>query len=71
MKRNYIIIFMSIFLLLTFISSNCQVGIGTSTPRGILDLNEPTISNKGLVLPVNTSTANMINPQGGAITAGT
>jgi len=62
---------MSIFLLLTFIPSNSQVGIGTTTPRGILDLNSPLTSNSGLVLPTNSSVTNIINPQGGNIAEGT
>ena len=71
MKKNYLNLFMSIFLLLTFISSNCQVGIGTTTPRGILDLNSPIESNLGLVLPANLSPTNIVNPQGDTVAEGT
>lgn len=71
MKKNYLNLFMSILLLLTFISSNCQVGIGTTTPRGILDLNSPIESNLGLVLPANLSPTNIVNPQGGTVAEGT
>jgi hypothetical protein len=48
-----------------------QVGIGTTTPRGALDINSPTTSIFGLVLPTNDSPDNMINPQGGNIAFGT
>jgi len=48
-----------------------QVGIGTTTPRGALDINNPTTSIFGLVLPTNDSPANMQNPQGGNIAFGT
>lgn len=42
-----------------------QVGIGTTTPRGGLDINKPTTNTYGLVLPTNASPSNMVNPQGG------
>ncbi|SHK45617.1 hypothetical protein SAMN05443634_10133 [Chishuiella changwenlii] len=48
-----------------------QVGIGTTTPRGALDINNPTTAIFGLVLPTNDSPDNMINPQGGNIAFGT
>ncbi|WP_150114796.1 hypothetical protein [Chryseobacterium sp. IHB B 17019] len=48
-----------------------QVGIGTTTPRGALDINKPTTNTLGLVLPTNTSTANIVNPQGGDLAEGT
>ncbi|WP_147474474.1 fibrinogen-like YCDxxxxGGGW domain-containing protein [Chryseobacterium nematophagum] len=48
-----------------------QVGIGTPTPRGALDINKPTTYNYGLVLPTNESPSNMKNPQGGSVVPGT
>ena len=48
-----------------------QVGIGTATPRGALDINKPTTNTFGLVLPTNSETGNIINPQGGNVAAGT
>lgn len=54
-----------------FYFSNAQVGIGTPTPRGGLDINSPTTNNYGLVLPTNISPANMLNPQGGNPVPGT
>lgn len=35
-----------------------QVGIGTPTPRGALDINKPTTNNMGLVLPANADVSN-------------
>lgn len=40
-----------------------QMGIGTSTPRGALDINQPTTNDAGLVLPTNSNVANIVNPQ--------
>jgi len=40
-----------------------QVGIGTSTPRGALDINNPTTNTHGLVLPTNENPDNITNPQ--------
>lgn len=52
--------------------SYAQVGIGTSTPRGALDINQPTTNDAGLVLPTNSNVANIINPQtSGAPVSGT
>ncbi|WP_170828474.1 hypothetical protein [Chryseobacterium soldanellicola] len=48
-----------------------QVGIGTPTPRGALDINKPTTNNMGLVLPTNSSPNNIINPLGGKVIPGT
>ncbi|MET3538745.1 fibrinogen-like YCDxxxxGGGW domain-containing protein [Chryseobacterium limigenitum] len=48
-----------------------QVGIGTPTPRGALDINKPLTNTHGLVLPTNASPANMQNPQGGSVPPGT
>ncbi|GGF06941.1 hypothetical protein GCM10010984_25260 [Chishuiella changwenlii] len=47
------------------------MGIGSTTPRGALDINSPTTSVFGLVLPTNDSPDNMVNPQGGTIAFGT
>lgn len=64
----------NLFILIMLVSSSLilgQVGIGTSNPRGALDINNPTTNNLGLVLPTNESTANIVNPQGGDIAEGT
>lgn len=49
-----------------------QVGVGTTTPRGALDINSST---QGVVVPtvslVDVLTQTAVNPQGGAIPAGT
>lgn len=63
-------------LMLIATLSNAQVGIGTTTPAGALDLNPTVPTNYGLIAPrvSLTSTilqAPVINPQGGAIPAGT
>lgn len=52
-------------------TSTAQVGIGTNTPRGALDINESTTNTSGLVLPTNSDHAVMVNPQGGKPVAGT
>ncbi|KPH10887.1 hypothetical protein [Chryseobacterium sp. ERMR1:04] len=62
------ILLLSIFI---YAQGSCQVGIGTTSPRGALDINSPTTNNKGLVLPTNNSPTNMTNPQGGALAEGT
>lgn len=57
--------------------SNAQVGIGTVTPKGVLDLNDDSGTNKyGLVLPrVSLSRTDLaspvLNPQGGNPAIGT
>jgi len=57
--------------------SNAQVGIGTVTPKGVLDLNDDSGTNKyGLVLPrvalSRTDLASpVLNPQGGNPAVGT
>ncbi|CAI8724994.1 hypothetical protein [Chryseobacterium sp. IT-36CA2] len=66
MKKKFLLLFSTIPLIAT-----CQVGIGTTTPRGALDINKTTSYNLGLVLPANTSPTNMINPQGGNVVPGT
>ncbi|MDR4953628.1 hypothetical protein REB14_15725 [Chryseobacterium sp. ES2] len=53
------------------LSISGQVGIGTSTPRGALDINKTKTYNMGLVLPANTNPTNLINPQGGSVAEGT
>lgn len=48
-----------------------QVGIGTATPRGALDINQPTTNTMGLVLPTNANVNNIINPLGTGVIPGT
>lgn len=53
-----------------------QVGIGTTTPAGALDLNPTVTTNYGFIAPRIALTAlnaqaPVVNPQGGAIPAGT
>lgn len=68
----------NLLYLLLFITtfSNAQVGIGTTTPAGALDLNPTVVTNFGLVTPRVALTsilieAPVVNPQGGAIPIGT
>jgi hypothetical protein len=70
MKMNYQFL---LFFLLLFASSFAQVGVGTTTPTGALDISSAT---NGVVIPrvVLTSKAvsgPVVNPQGGALTSGT
>lgn len=53
-------------------SGFAQVGIGTTNPRGALDINDTSTGNSpyGLVLPTNLPDA-IRNPQGGQIPYGT
>lgn len=56
--------------------SNAQVGIGTTTPAGALDLNPTITTNYGLVTPrvaltATNAQAPVVNPQTGVIPAGT
>ncbi|PTT75120.1 MULTISPECIES: hypothetical protein [unclassified Chryseobacterium] len=67
MKSKYLLI----SLMVLFQNIYAQVGIGTPTPRGALDINKPTTHNMGLVLPTNSSTGSIINPQGGNVAEGT
>ena len=60
MKKSFILSFLHIGLL-----TYAQVGIGTTTPRGALDINKPTTNDNGLVLPTNSDVSNIINPQNG------
>jgi hypothetical protein len=62
-----------ILMLLITLSSFSQVGIGTTTPNGALDINSTTT---GLVLPRVVLTATnvatpIVNPNGGVLVAGT
>lgn len=67
MKKSFIL-----SLLCMGLFSYAQMGIGTSTPRGALDINQPTTNDAGLVLPTNSNVANIINPQtNGAPVSGT
>lgn len=52
-------------------TAHAQIGMGTPNPRGSLDINTPTTNIHGLVLPTNSSTVNMLNPQGGSVAPGT
>ncbi|OXA85462.1 hypothetical protein [Flavobacterium hercynium] len=68
MKKLYIIIIITLTFNQLIVA---QTGLGTPTPRGALDINRPTTNTFGLVLPTNSDTANMVNPQGGIIAEGT
>lgn len=46
----------SFFLLALPLLLFSQVGIGTTNPRGALDINNGTTNNHGLVLPTNSGT---------------
>lgn len=67
-KKNTLVL----FAFLSFYYSYSQVGIGTTTPRGAVDIASTT---QGLVFPnvalVNTITETAVNPQGGSIPTGT
>ncbi len=58
-------------LLCTGLGVQAQIGMGTPTPRGALDINRPTTNTWGLVLPTNSSTNNIVNPMGGNVAVGT
>ncbi|REC64048.1 hypothetical protein DRF65_00260 [Chryseobacterium pennae] len=47
------------------------VGMGTSNPRGALDINRGTTNTMGLVLPTNSGPQNIVNPMGGNVAIGT
>ncbi|AEW86136.1 hypothetical protein B0A78_11910 [Flavobacterium columnare NBRC 100251 = ATCC 23463] len=69
MKKRVLLI----FVILSSIIINGQVGIGTVTPQGILDISSNT---SGLVPPrvqltASNSEAPVLNPQGGSIAEGT
>jgi len=72
MKKNYTSIFL-FFFLLGLNSIYSQVGIGTTTPNGALDINSST--NGVLVSNVSLTSRNVaapvVNPNGGALLAGT
>lgn len=62
-----------ILLLLIVQTSFAQVGIGTTTPSGALDISS---SNSGILIPrvdldSTTDTTNVVNPAGGALIDGT
>jgi hypothetical protein len=67
-KKNTLVL----FAFLSFYYSYSQVGIGTTTPRGAVDIASTT---QGLVFPnvalVNIITETAVNPQGGSIPTGT
>jgi hypothetical protein len=74
-KRKTKIEYYSAFtlILLCFINTSAQIGVGTTTPRGALEINSTT---NGVVPPQVSLTsiiveAPVVNPQGGAIVAGT
>lgn len=69
--KNFFLLTLLITLICKVSLTNGQVGIGTTTPRGALDINKPTTNNMGLVLPTNPDPNNIINPQGGAVAVGT
>ena len=65
-----------LFIVFSISTINAQVGIGTTTPAGALDLNPTIATNYGFVAPriALTSTilqAPVVNPQTGVIPAGT
>lgn len=72
MKKNYTSIFL-FFFLLGLNSIYSQVGIGTTTPNGALDINSSTngvlVSN--VALTSRNVAAPVVNPNGGALLAGT
>ncbi|WP_271855068.1 hypothetical protein [Patiriisocius marinus] len=74
MKTNYPLIFLYLIALFahTYVG-NAQVGINTTTPEGIIDVNSSTY---GVVLPrISLNSLNnaspVINPQGGSLAVGT
>ncbi|AZB09057.1 hypothetical protein EG344_09615 [Chryseobacterium sp. G0162] len=69
MKKK--IILTAVVLCSTLLLVYGQVGIGTVTPRGALDINKPTTNTFGLVLPTNSDTDNIVNPQGGNVALAT
>ncbi|CAM4407712.1 hypothetical protein [Flavobacterium terrigena] len=63
----------SLLLIFSSISINAQVGVGTTSPAGALDINSST---NGLILPRVALTAlnvaaPVVNPQGGGLVVGT
>lgn len=60
-------------LMLVFAVGNCQVGIGTNTPEGILDISSTTYGfvYPSIALTSTTTSAPVTNPQGGALAVGT
>ncbi|MFP3593496.1 hypothetical protein SB689_16265, partial [Chryseobacterium sp. SIMBA_038] len=62
---------LALAILFTWVLSFGQIGIGTPSPRGALDINKPTTNNMGLVLPTNSDVNNILNPLGGDVIPGT
>jgi len=72
MKKNTQFVFIALIVMCTQFT-NAQVGVGTTAPRGALEINSST---QGVVLPQVALTditvqAPVVNPQGGVIPAGT
>ncbi len=69
MKKNYLIVVLLLSLNLTLFA---QVGIGTTAPKGALDI---TSTNTGFIYPqialTNTLTPTITNPNGGGLAVGT
>ncbi|MBC5834549.1 hypothetical protein G6N05_08755 [Flavobacterium sp. F372] len=66
----------ALFIVFSICTLNAQVGIGTTTPEGALDLNPTIANNYGFVVPRIALTAlnaqaPVVNPQTGAIPTGT
>ena len=64
MKKSLI----CVALIATSLTTFAQVGVGTTSPNGALDI---VSTNSGLVVPRVTNTAAVTNPQGGAVLNGT
>ena len=60
--------FLTLLFLAASLSTSAQIGIGTTTPEGALDV---VSANSGHVVPRVANTAAVVNPQGGAISNGT
>jgi hypothetical protein len=65
-----------LFIVFSICTLNAQVGVGTTTPEGALDLNPTIANNYGFVVPRIALTAlnaqaPVVNPQTGAIPTGT
>lgn len=66
MGKNYFKYTACVLIQLGFLwNINAQVGIGTNSPRGALDINTTTTNTHGLVLPINSDPETMTNPQDG------
>ncbi len=65
-----------VFIFFTSLSTTAQVGIGTTTPEGALDLNPAVTNNFGFIPPRIALTGSnvqgpLVNPQGGVPALGT